>query len=296
VINALSGYNKIWGNETLKIDRIGRDGIVVRDVRLTLGLQAQHCVIEELAAKGSGAARGVGFFARFLFSEPDIKFGGRPFEEAALPELDPIHKRIRELLSERLRWSDDGVGIKPRVLDLSQDGKAAWIEAYNAIQSQEGEFGEYADVRDVSSKAGENIARVAAILHVLENGNGGKISAENVRRAEAIVRWHLAEYKRFFVGVVLSQEERDAEKLERWLVAYCRKNKCTSVPHRPVDKGPGRGSKDGRKHGTDPERVFQDQLPLPPRGGGCARPGIKIPPARKSPLCEIHITAKEFAT
>jgi len=113
-------------------------------------------------------------------------------------------------------------GSSQRRFIFSPEGKEAWIKAYNTIQTQEGQDGEYAEIRDASSKAAENIARIAALFHIFEDGPKGSISAENVRRSESIVRWHLDEYRRFFVDVALTPAERDAAKLDEWLTSEAR--------------------------------------------------------------------------
>ena len=66
-----------------------------------------------------------------------------------------------------------------------------------------------------------------------------------MRRAETIVRWHLGEYRRFFADVALTPEEHEAEKLERWLLKYCREKDCLRVPRREVHRGFGGGRKKG---------------------------------------------------
>ena len=119
----LATFNKIWGGEEFRIDRIGRETVFMRDVRLTMSIQLQRTVIEELAEKNGESAKGIGFFARFLFAEPDIPFGNRPFKEARITELEPVNKRIRQLLETDLPWNKDGPGIKPKALHLSQKAK-----------------------------------------------------------------------------------------------------------------------------------------------------------------------------
>jgi len=85
-------------------------------VRLTMSIQLQRTVIEELAAKNGGGARDIGLFARILFAEPDIPFGDRPFVEMRIAELEPVNKRIRQLLENDLPWNENGPGIKPKAL------------------------------------------------------------------------------------------------------------------------------------------------------------------------------------
>ena len=48
----------------------------------------------------------------------------------------------------------------------------------------------YAPIRDVAAKAAENIARLAALFHMLDQGATGTIDHACVDSATQIVRWH----------------------------------------------------------------------------------------------------------
>ena len=95
----------------------------------------------------------------------------------------------------------------------------------------------------MASKAADNIARIAALFHILEHGPDGEVSAENVRRAAAILDYHLNEARRFFLGIAAPQEERDAAKLQEWLIAEARERGTDRISRRDADRGAfgGRG-------------------------------------------------------
>jgi hypothetical protein len=251
ITKTLGDYNKLWEAADLGNKRISRESVRLEDGRLTLCLQVQQAVIDELCGKNNKMAREIGFLARFLVAKPHIRFGERLFTERPMPEIEPVRERIKELFSMPIVFNRDDhgkltCGINPPVLDLSPDAKAEWVRAYNGIEVKLREFGDYADVKDASSRAGENIARLAALFHVYEHGPAGQISIERVLGAEQIVLWHLAEYKRMFVGVTLSDEERDADKLERWLIKHCREKDCTAANYRLVHACVFRNNKEGK--------------------------------------------------
>jgi hypothetical protein len=206
---------------------------------------AQRCIIEELVSKNGGTSRDIGFLARFMFAQPKIAFGDREFVEVDIPELGPAHKRLRELLRIELPWTEDGKGIKPPVLDFSPEGKAAWVDAYNSIQREEREFGEYADIRDISSKAGENIARLAALFHIFEMARKAKSRLITSSGPLILSIGIFTKPSALFSGAILSPEDREAEKVERWLAKHCRKNGGNSASRRDVQRGAcgGRSSK-----------------------------------------------------
>jgi putative DNA primase/helicase len=74
------------------------------------------------------------------------------------------------------------------------------------------------DARDVASKAAENVARLAALLHVFEHGPAGEIGRNHVDAAARIVSWHLYEAQRYFTETAPTPALVNAEKLEAWLV------------------------------------------------------------------------------
>ncbi len=115
-------------------------------------------------------------------------------------------------------FNEDRSGLDPVLLRLSPAGKAAWIKIHDDIEERLAADGEYCDIKDVASKAADNVARLAALFHVFEHGPDGEISADHINSAARIVKWHLNEALRFFLGLAVSPEGQDAAKLEKWLL------------------------------------------------------------------------------
>jgi putative DNA primase/helicase len=72
-----------------------------------------------------------------------------------------------------------------------------------------------------------------------------------IRATEAaceIVDWHLNEARRFFADIAASQEERDAAKLEEWLIKTALEQGTDRISRREADRGAfgGRGGKGNR--------------------------------------------------
>ena len=63
-------------------------------------------------------------------------------------------------------------------------------------------------------KAADNVVRLAALFHVLENGPEGEITEASCRMATAVVTWFLFEARRFFRETTPALT---ATKLEQWL-------------------------------------------------------------------------------
>ena len=69
----------------------------------------------------------------------------------------------------------------------------------------------------------ENVARLAALFHVLAHGPGGVIDANSVDAAEAVISWHLHEARRLLSDLDTSTELAAAVRLDNWLIAEARR-------------------------------------------------------------------------
>jgi putative DNA primase/helicase len=141
--------------------------------------------------------RGTGFLARFLIAWPESTQGQRSYRPApvAMPAVERFNVRIRALLDTPLTTDALG-GLAPTVLDLSASAHAAWAQAHDTIEHELASGGSYAPIRDVAAKAAENIARLAALFHLLNHDATGTVGRACVDRATRIVVWHLQEAHR----------------------------------------------------------------------------------------------------
>jgi putative DNA primase/helicase len=238
VMRTLGSLNVLWDGGILPVDRVGGGSFTVRGARLSINLQVQPSVLCDFMESNRGLARGSGFLARFLLAAPETRQGTRMFQEAppSWPALDAFNARIAALLATRANINDDG-SLSPVVLDLSHEAKAAWVEYHDQIEKQIGPMGDLADVRDVAAKAADNIARMAALFHLLDEKNAyGTIGPDAVRSAALVVIWHLYQSKRFLGAFAASPEAARATALDSWLRDYCRREGVTSISTRTVQQ------------------------------------------------------------
>ena len=219
----LATLNQLWDGATLKVDRKTSPSFSLRGARLTIGLQIQEAALRTFLDKTGALARGSGFLARFLIAWPESTQGKRMFAEAPAhwPNLEIFHNRLTALLDLEAPIDDEG-GLVPQMLSLTPDAKAAWIKFHDNIEAYLAQGGELYDVRDVASKIADNVARLAALLHMFECGAGGGVSLDAVERASKIAAWHLTESKRFFGELAQPQDMADAARLDTWLIAETR--------------------------------------------------------------------------
>lgn len=241
-LSTLSTFDSLWSGEFVQSSRKTVDSFELDGVRMTLSLQIQPAVFWEFVGNNP-TARNLGFFARCLFAFPASTQGHRLYkkQEACLPALDQFRERLAALLAIEPVMTDRR--LTPEAIPLSQEAMAAWIETHDTIERQLAEGGDYIHVRDFGSKAAENVARLAAVFQIVEPGPIVAVSEQNIRRARAVVEWHLAEAKRCFSGAANSIDpiEKDSRELLQWMIARAMATGLNTVPTSEIGRsGPKR--------------------------------------------------------
>lgn len=275
VMRNLATLNQLWDGNSLTIDRKSSESFTVRGARLTVALQVQEPTLRSFFDKSGALARGTGFLARFLIAWPASTQGYRPFTEAPenWPALAAFNRRISEILNQPVPL-DDGGALVPPMLPLSPEAKTAWIEYYDAIESELASGGDLYDVRDVASKSADNAVRLATLFQIFEGG-GGAIGADAFERASCITAWHLSEARRFFGELALPVELANAARLDKWLIEHGQRERTLEIGKRYVrQRGPLRdgAAMDAAIH----ELAEHDRLRVVKDG---KRIGIRINPA-----------------
>ncbi|WP_054689627.1 YfjI family protein [Desulfosarcina cetonica] len=238
LIRNLSQLNVLWDGGTIDMGRKTSGSVRVSGARLSMGIQIQEATLRAFFDSTRGLARGTGFLARFLMAWPTSTMGTRMFREppASWPALNRFNGRIIGLLESPLPWDTGGAfAIRPTMLTLSIDAKAAWVAYHDGIERELRTGGELADIRDVSAKSADNAARLAALFHLF-NRDGGEISADDMTRGSRIAGWHLSESMRFFNEICLPEGMANAEKLDAWLHEHCRSKKIQEVSTRDIQR------------------------------------------------------------
>lgn len=218
ILRNLAQLNVLWDGGAIDIDRRSKASYRLRDRRLTFGVMVQPEAMRAFIERAGTLPRGSGFIARFLIAWPASTQGHRPYRPAPveMPSVDAFNQRIRALLDTPLTTDALG-GLVPTVLDLAPPAHAAWEKAYDAIERELASGGSYAPIRDVAAKAAENIARLAALFHMLDHGATGTIDRACMDSAAQVVRWHLQEAERLLGDLDAPPAMTAAIRLDAWL-------------------------------------------------------------------------------
>lgn len=168
-----------------------------------------------LETKGKGT-RDVGLWSRFVICRAQSQAGRRFVNEHgntnACTHRDKFARRLTELLTRHTDLLTDRKRAR-RVIAFSPEARSYFIGIRNGIELEIG-HGRYREAADHANKLGDNIARVAALLHVFE-GHDGAISCDTLDCALHICLWYSHDFLQVFSEP--PQAYRDAEVLYEWL-------------------------------------------------------------------------------
>ena len=235
ILRNLALLNVLWDGGEIAIDRRTKPSFLLRARRLSVGLMVQPETLWAFLARAGTLPRGSGFLARFLIAWPQSTQGTRAYRPppASMTHVARFDARIRDLLDQPLETDAQG-GLTPHVIELSPEARREWIAFHDGIEASIAPEGRFQDIRDVASKAAENVARLAALFHVLENGIRGEIGARDVQAALSLVDWHLSESTRLLASLGVSAQMAAAIRLDEWLRAEALALHSDRVPTRHI--------------------------------------------------------------
>jgi putative DNA primase/helicase len=236
VMRNLSLLNALWDGASHRVERRTSPDFTLTGARLTMGLAAQPETVRQFMESTKGLARGNGFAARFLIAAPASTQGSRLFRDAGCwRHLPAFSTRLRELLAIPVQLDESG-GLALPVLALTDDARAAWVTFHDEVEAELRTGGDMAEIRDVASKAADNVARLAALFHIYARGPDGIIGVEAVAAASRVVTWHLYQARAFLGDVSAPRELTHARRLDAWLVDYCQRTSTREVERRDAQR------------------------------------------------------------
>ena len=137
VMSNLAQANTMWDGGSIQRGRVGSGEMHVEGMRVTMGLQVQPAVLDAFVQKTGGLAKGIGYFARFLFSRPESTQGLRLFVQASehQPARAAFCNRMTTLLAVEAIFDDYG-RLAPDYLDFSADARRVWVNFHDEVEEQ----------------------------------------------------------------------------------------------------------------------------------------------------------------
>lgn len=192
----LATLNSLYdGAGKVMLRRGNGDVLAAYGASLTILVMVQPDVFEAYLAKHGAAARGVGFFARCLFTALPA-FAEWIAEPVQPPEgcLDAYHAKASAFLDARLVQLESG-GSEAGAICFSPAATQLWFQL--AAEQRRLAATDYWHAQDAANRSMQNVARLAGIIHCYCD-HGDDISIESLRAAWAIVQWSLSQFARIF--------------------------------------------------------------------------------------------------
>jgi len=213
--------NKAWDGSAFSVGRISSSSFEVKDARVSMYIAIQnHVFNDHLNGRGKNL-RDIGYLARPLICCPESTMGTRFIrnEKQSWSKLEVLCARMSEILTQdRLEIDADRKGRHQLV--FSFEAKEYWIRFRNNVEADLVPGGYLSDVTDAASKIANNLAKVAALFHVIQ-GEKGEISYATIQQAGAVCTYYLHEFTRLFSKKAQIQSvETDAYDLESAIQAY----------------------------------------------------------------------------
>jgi hypothetical protein len=212
----LEVFLKAYDGDAIRVDRITRDPDRAEHPLLTIGLTVQPQVLEGLAARPE--FRGRGLIARFAFVIPASLVGRRNPRSTPTPEpvADQYHQSLLDL-GTRLLECDE-----PLTLSLDDAAREALLDYRGRLEALIGPGGDLESIEDFVNKHPGRVARIAALLTLLEdpaltNTAAPPISAATIDNAIRIGDYLIDHAQAAFNLMATEQTSSDAQLILNWM-------------------------------------------------------------------------------
>jgi len=191
----LETVNTIYDGNKVMLNRARGECLVAANASLVVLVMAQPDIFDAYCRKHGEYARGVGFFARALFTVVPPSRPAFPVAPCGTESsLDDYYDLVKELLQDQLARRGESRSKRDE-LQFSPEASALYFMlARDHAHCTQTNFWQ---VEDAANRALQNMIRLAAIMHVF-SGENGPIPSATLEGAYALVRWHLFQFAALF--------------------------------------------------------------------------------------------------
>ena len=222
MLRTIASLSKLWDGKAVDRDTISDfdDTIPLYGRRLAAHFMIQPRMAMQILGNTSMQSQGV--LSRFLISWPDstigTRFGVRSVKMNQSVNAGTYYARMTKILEERLPIEDGKLGeLKPRQLQLSMRAREIWGTFNNSIEKRMGKDGDLRMLVAFCNKSGEQAARIAAVLTLVDNVNATQIDGDQMRQAVSIMHYYVSEVSRVFCQGSVGDDLRHAQELLDWI-------------------------------------------------------------------------------
>lgn len=238
--NHIGLLNKAWDGETNLINRTNNESYEIKAC-LTFSLMSQPGVFNEYLKKQGAMAIGSGFLSRFLFASVVSNQGERYYSPEGylspktILSLNAFYEKI-ELCLNFKNDIDYERNSHKKTLEASQEAIEAWAQVKSHFEKCGSRGGPWSHIREVVSKSGANIYRLATILKQFEvENNSSNLNRHDIQSASNIISWGLEQAKNLLYP--FSEQYKiniDVRELYSWMKSYFNKNNNYAFPKNDI--------------------------------------------------------------
>ena len=192
-------------DSSYQVDRMNneREDFKLNKPRMTIGIACQPHILANLKSE----IHDTGLFARFLISNCSNRFTKRKLSRTARPNTQ-LQNQYEEAITSLLNQTEEVI------LTFSDEAFKAFNLMYDRIEEEKFE-GALAGEKGQAfgGKLAGRIARIIALVHIMEQTNTTEIPTTTVERCKPLIDYFIS-HKLAFHGIVeMSEMEREQENL-----------------------------------------------------------------------------------
>lgn len=210
---SLDPYLQMWSGDTMRVDRVGRESIVVEKPALTIGVTVQPSVLEALRDRPE--LKGRGLTARFMYSMPASNVGFRNM----LVDAD-LDERIGDRYADGIKamWHALAGHVMPLRLEVTPQAKATFMAWRQMLEDERKPGGAMAPLSEWSVKVESSVARTAGLLHLAHGKGGAPIDSADIAAALAVGEYWITHAQAVHEMWGTDETTHVARGIVRWLV------------------------------------------------------------------------------
>lgn len=191
----LDAVNQGFSGGSIKVDRQGRERVVIEHAHLVIVLAVQPDVAREI--KGNTEMKSRGLLDRFLVAQPQSFVGERKFRTDPVPAqvADHWHNSIRAVVAESTKLLGEG---EYRTLAATPDSLSLYENWWNETEPRLGTEGDLAGHKGWVSKAEGILPRIAALFAVIESAQATQVEVRHMEAALSLWEYSLGQVQFVF--------------------------------------------------------------------------------------------------
>lgn len=230
----ISTANSTWSGSPITVDTAKRK-IFIKHPRICWNIQVQPKAFERFKKKLGSRATDEGLWARALIAHVEpTPHQSVTFTNQTWTSTDRFNEECCQFLLASVE--ENGKPVNQMALKFDAQAEELWIQERQRVNQMKAPHGPLSDYPELCAKAADNIARIAAIIHVFGKYQGN-ISAQTLTKAIDTFAWFANEQIRVLTPAPQPpQELRDAHLLLQWLANYVRTRNLLCVQKTPLLK------------------------------------------------------------